>query len=191
MNASRVPPALLTSIQLGLGPIRFPDYLDRLEVVTRIDETRVAISETDRWAAPLDAAFTKILAQDLSLRMPDSRVALYPWYNNRLPDCQITVDVHRFDVTVQGLAKLEAYWTIRDAKANKLLYSTSSAFTQSVGGQKPVDPAAALSHTVADLSSQIAGVLNNLTRGRRSGNSKERSLCFSASARRYVDLRRK
>ena len=47
--------------------------------------------------------------------MPDSRVALYPWYNDRLPDFQITVDVHRFDVTVQGLAKLEASWTIRDA----------------------------------------------------------------------------
>ena len=143
-------------IELGLGPIRFPAYLDRLEMVTRIDENRLAISDTNRWAAPLDGAFTRILAQDLSSRMPDSRVTLYPWYNDHAPDFQIIVDVRRFDVTVQGLAKLEASWTIRDAKANTSLYSTSPAFTQSVGGLKAEDPAAALSHTVADLSSQIA-----------------------------------
>ena len=82
MNASRRPGASLSPIQLGLGPIRFPDYLDRLEVVTRIDENRVAISETDRWAAPLGSAFTRVLAQDLSARVPDSHVALYPWYQD-------------------------------------------------------------------------------------------------------------
>jgi uncharacterized protein len=160
MNVAESPPGSSAPIELGLGPVRFPAYLDRLEMVTRIDENRLAISDTDRWAAPLDGAFTRILAQDLSSRLPDSRVALYPWYS--VPDFQITVDVHRFDVTVRGLAKLEAYWTIRDAKANALLYSTSSAFTQLVGGLKPVDPAAALSHTVADLSSQIARQVEQL-----------------------------
>jgi uncharacterized lipoprotein YmbA len=143
-------------IELGLGPVRFPAYLDRPEMVTRIDENRLAISDTNRWAAPLDDAFTRTLAQDLASRMPDSRVTLYPWYSDRLPDFQITVDVHRFDVTVQGLAKLEAAWTIKGLRANALLYSTSSAFTQSVAGLKPADQAAALSHTVADLSNQIA-----------------------------------
>ena len=156
MNAAGSPRGSYPPIELGLGPVRFPAYLDRLEMVTRIDENRLAISDTNRWAAPLDAAFTKILAQDLESRMPDSHVALYPWYKDHVPEFQIIIDVHRFDVTVHGLAKLEVTWTIRNAKANALLYSTSSAFTQSVGGLKPADPAAALSHTVADFSSQIA-----------------------------------
>jgi uncharacterized lipoprotein YmbA len=157
MNMAGSPPGSFAPIELGLGPVRFPAYLDRLEMVTRIEENRLAISDTNRWAAPLDVAFTRILAQDLSSRMPDSRVALYPWYNDHVPDFQIIIDVQRFDLTVQGLARLEAAWTISDPKANALLYSTSSAFTQSMGGIKPGDPAAALSHTVADLSSQIAG----------------------------------
>jgi uncharacterized protein len=152
----------IAPIELGLGPVRFPAYLDRLEMVTRIDENRLAISDTNRWAAPLDAAFTKILARDLSSRMPDSRVALYPWYNDHVPDFQIIIDVRGFDVTVQGLAKLDASWTVRNTKADTSLYSTSSVFTQSVGGLKSLDPAAALSHTVADLSSQIASRINQI-----------------------------
>jgi uncharacterized protein len=156
VNAAGPVPGSFAPIELGLGPIRFPVYLDRLEMVTRIDENRFAISETNRWAAPLDGAFSGILAQDLTSRIPESRVALYPWYNDHLPDFQIIIDVQRFDVTVQGLANLEATWTIKDAKNNAFLYSTSSAFTQSVGVSKSADPATALSHTISDLSSQIA-----------------------------------
>jgi len=162
INVAGPRPGSVAPIKLGLGPVRFPAYLDRLEMVTRIDENRLAISDTSRWAAPLDAAFTRILAQDLSSRMPDSRVALYPWYNDSVPDFQITIDVQRFDVTAQGLAKLEASWTIKDAKANALLYSTSSAFTRSAGGLKPAEPAAALSQTVADFSTQIAWRLQQI-----------------------------
>jgi uncharacterized protein len=162
MNGSRPPPALLTPIQLGLGPIRFPDYLDRLEVVTRIDENRVAISETDRWAAPLDSAFGRVLAQDLSTRVPDSHLVLYPWYNDRTPDFQIVVDVQRFDVTIQGLANLQASWTIRDLKAKAFLHSTTSDVRESGGDLKSASQAAALSRTIADFSSQIAFRMNKL-----------------------------
>src|SRR5215469_9605022 len=164
MNASRVPPALLTSIQLGLGPIRFPDYLDRLEVVTRIDETRIAISETDRWAAPLDSAFARVLAQDLSARVLNSHVALYPWYRDHKPDFQIVVDVQRFDVTIRGLANLQASWTISDLKVKAFLYSATSDVSESAGDLKSADPAAALSRTIADFSNQIAFRMNKLRR---------------------------
>lgn len=161
MNAAGSALGSFVQIELGLGPVRFPAYLDRLEMVTRIDENRLAISDTNRWAAPLDTAFTKILAQDLSSRMPDSRVALYPWYNDHAPDFQIVIDVQRFDVTVQGLATLDAAWTIRDVKADRLLYSTSSAFTQSEGSGS-ANSAAVLSDTVAELSSKIASEIEQL-----------------------------
>jgi uncharacterized protein len=164
MNASGPSPALLTPIQLGLGPIRFPDYLDRLEVVTRIDDNRVAISETDRWAAPLGSAFARVLAQDLSARVPDSHVALYPWYHDHEPDFQIVVDVQRFDVTVRGLANLQASWTISDLKAKAGFYSATSDVRESVGDLKSADPAAALSRIIADFSTQIAFRMNKLRR---------------------------
>lgn len=163
-NASKPSPALLTPIQLGLGPIRFPEYLDRLEVVTRIDDNRVAISETDRWAAPLGSAFARVLAQDLSARVPDSHVALYPWYHDHEPDFQIVVDVQRFDVTIRGLANLQASWTISDLKAKAFLYSATSDVSESVGDLKSADPAAVLSRTIADFSSQIAFRMNKLRR---------------------------
>jgi uncharacterized lipoprotein YmbA len=149
---------------LGLGPVRFPDYLDRMEVVTRIDENRVAISETDRWAAPLGSAFVRVLAEDLSARVPDSHVALYPWYHDHAPDFQIVVDLQRFDVTVGGLANLQASWTISDLKAKAFSYSATSDVRESMGDLKSADAAAALSRATADFSTQIALRLNQLRR---------------------------
>jgi uncharacterized protein len=162
-------PGSSTGIQLGLGPIKFPEYLDRLEIVTRIDDNRVAISDTDRWAAPLDGAFERVLAQDLSTRVPDCRIASYPWYGDRLPDFQVLVDVQRFDVSREGLAQLAASWTISDPKANTALYSTTSAISQSAGSGHPAEAAAALSRTLADFSNQIAFRIEQLNAKMRSG----------------------
>lgn len=144
------------AIRLGLGPIKFPKYLDRLEVVTRIDNNRVAVSGADRWAEPLDSSFEKVLVQDLSTQLPKSQITTYPWYGDRLPDFQVLVDVRRFDASTEGLAQLEASWTIIDLRNQTALYSTASAVRQSAGRANQGDAVAALSRTIADFSSQIA-----------------------------------
>ena len=48
---------------LGIGPIKFPGYLDRQEIITRRGENRFMMSEHDRWAEPLEENFTRVLAQ--------------------------------------------------------------------------------------------------------------------------------
>ena len=47
MNVGGSSQGVFAPIELGLGPVRFPAYLDRLEMVTRIDENRLAISDTN------------------------------------------------------------------------------------------------------------------------------------------------
>ena len=155
-NVNAAPAAPSAPTRLGLGPITFPEYLDRLEVVTRIDDNRIAISETDRWAAPLDGAFKRVLAQDLSTRVPNCLIASYPWYGDARPDFQISINVERFDVTMEGLVRLEASWTINDLKTHTSLHAATTALSRSAGGGNPAAAAAVLSHTVADFSSQIA-----------------------------------
>jgi uncharacterized lipoprotein YmbA len=151
------PPAVShRAIRVGLGPIKFPEYLDRLELVCRIDDNRVAVSAHDRWAEPLDGSFEKVLGRDLSTQLPNSEITTYPWYDDRLPDLQIIVDVQRFDVNMENLAQLEASWAIIDPKTQATLYSTTSAVRVSAERSNQKDGVAALSRTIADFSSQIA-----------------------------------
>jgi uncharacterized protein len=150
------PIASQDAARLGLGPIKFPKYLDRLEVVTRIDNNRVAVSGADRWAEPLDSSFEKVLVQDLSVQLPKSQITTYPWYGDRLPDFQVLVDVRRFDASTEGLAQLEASWTIIDLRNQTALYSTTSAISQSAGRVNEAGAVAALSRAITDFSDQIA-----------------------------------
>jgi hypothetical protein len=63
---------------LGIGPIRFPGYLDRQEMVTRTAPNRIDLSENDRWAEPLEANFARTLSQNLSSLLQTERLMFYP-----------------------------------------------------------------------------------------------------------------
>ena len=53
-----------------LEPVVIPPELDRLELVTRSGPYRLRISDSERWAAPLDDQIRRVLSQDLAERLP-------------------------------------------------------------------------------------------------------------------------
>src|SRR5262245_47155811 len=53
------------ALVLGIGPIKFPGYLDRQQFVTRVSQNRFAVAENDRWAEPLEENFSRVLSQNL------------------------------------------------------------------------------------------------------------------------------
>src|ERR1700736_4827820 len=55
-----------TEIAIGLGPVKFPAYLARPEIVTRSSPNKIDLSDIDRWAEPLDKNFVTVLAQNLT-----------------------------------------------------------------------------------------------------------------------------
>jgi uncharacterized lipoprotein YmbA len=52
-------------ISLGVGPVRLPGYLDRREILTRVAQSRLDVSQNDRWGGPQDENFTHVPAQHL------------------------------------------------------------------------------------------------------------------------------
>ena len=54
-------------LTIGVGPIRFPDYLDRPGIVTRSSGNTIEIAEFDLWAGSLKDDFMRILAENLSI----------------------------------------------------------------------------------------------------------------------------
>lgn len=156
-------PATSTALPtLGLGPVEFPGYLDRSEMVIREAPNRLHVSEVDRWAEPLKSNFVQLLAQDLTSTTGGEQVSIFPWLLSAVPTYQITLEVSRFEVDSQGQATLSASWVIRNTASGRKLYETTSNITEPATAGDSAQAAAALSRTVADLSREIASALNGL-----------------------------
>jgi uncharacterized protein len=151
---------------IGLGPIRFPDYLQRLEMVTRVSSNRLEVSPVNRWAEPLDRNFARILTENLAQLLNTENIVQYPWPRRTATAYQIAIDVHRFENNGDGRSQLSAGWIIKDGPTGKILYSAHTNATSAVA---PDDAGAAraLSKDLGVLSQQIASAVNQLNQSRR------------------------
>src|SRR5262245_42757734 len=153
-------------LALGIGPIKFPGYLDRQQFVTRISQNRFAVAENDRWAEPLEENFSRVLSQNLSILLQTDRIVPYPWVRIQQPTYQVQVVVLRFEPNVEQVVELWARWTIMD-DARKTINLKESYLTKPVRDKSTEASVAAMSEAVADLSRDIANAIRNLEGGKR------------------------
>jgi hypothetical protein len=140
---------------IGIGPIEFPDYLRRLEVVTRTSDNQLDLSSEKRWGEPLDKNFARVLSENLSQLLNTQQLEKYPWPRRTEIDYQVTVDVQRFETSANGQSQLVARWTIKDGRTGKDLYASETNASAPVG-QGEAGASAALSSNLATLSRDIA-----------------------------------
>ncbi len=151
-----------SKIAIGIGPIDFPHYLKRPEVVKRATPNRLDVSPVDRWGESLDKNFEHVLAQNLAQLLQTDRVEKYPWSRHTPIDYQIVIFVERFETTADGQAQLNARWIIKDGATDKDLYASETLAASpvtAVDGSTPI----ALSEDVGTLSKEIASRVSALT----------------------------
>lgn len=146
---------------IGLGPVTLPALLERKQIVSRSGDNRITASEQHQWAAPLQAAITETLAQNLSVLLPRDAVKAYPWHAYGDMDMHVIVDIVRFETNAARAAELLANWSIMDDKTHRLIDHGQAAFTQSAGSGY-ADVARALSATLAEFSTRLAALLTAL-----------------------------
>ena len=149
-------------VSIGVGPIDFPDYLRRHEVVTRTAANRIDVSSENRWAGPLDKNFADVLSENLATLLNTQRVESYPWNRSVAVDYQVVVSVQRFDTSPDGQSKLIARWSIKHGPDGKQLYATQTASSVPIGSGSDA-ASAALSSDVAMLSREIASQVTLLS----------------------------
>jgi uncharacterized lipoprotein YmbA len=143
-------------IFLGIGPTKFPGYLDRQEIVTRSAENRFEVSENDRWAEPLDENFIRVLSQNLAVLLPTDRIILYPWPSSKKPNYQVEIEVLRFEINNARDAQLWARWEVLDGGTRTAVAIKESRVTRQAKDRTTDAAVAALSEAGADLSREIA-----------------------------------
>jgi uncharacterized protein len=150
------------ALALGIGPIKFPAYLDRPQFVTRISQNRFAVAENDRWAEPLEENFSRILSQNLSILLHTERVVSYPWERSQSPTYQVQVEVLRFEPNAERIVELWARWSISD-NTRKLVSVRESYLTQPARDKSTEGSVASMSAVANDLSKEIAETVRALT----------------------------
>ena len=143
-------------MSIGLGPVKFPAYLAREEIVTRSSPNKVDLSDINRWAEPLDKNFVTVLAQNLTV-LTGAELKTFPWYRPANLDFQIALDVTRFDTDSHGTATVTGRWEIEDPDNQVAL--NSGEINISDAAQAGETSAATLSRALADLSTQLADAL--------------------------------
>jgi len=141
---------------IGLGPVHFPNYLSRNQVVTRLSQNQVEISDTNRWAESLDINFTQVLSTDLTEQLPSDHVVTFPWNRPAALDYQLRIEVSSFEADRDGSAYLAARWTLIDARHGRQLFAGESHLKDSINPGESAAGAAALSRLLNEFSRQLA-----------------------------------
>jgi uncharacterized protein len=153
-------------LSIGLGPINFPGYLKRREIVSRLSGDQLSLSDNKRWAESLDANFQRVLSQDLGMQLGTQRIVLFPWYGRPDIDYQVEVQVHRFDTGADNQSHLDARWIIKNAKTGRELMAKESNISSAVPATDTAG-SETLSGDVNTLSQNIAQSLVRLSEGAR------------------------
>ena len=156
----RVSDPPLRALGVLVAPAAVPALVDRPQLVLRAGENQVIWLEQQRWAEPLGAQMSRVVAEDLEALLAGWRIATR---DEALPapECRVTLDVRRFEMSRAGPAVSDVLWRVACAGG--------FARTGQLGSSEPVGypiagdalaPAVAAHARVLDrLSREIAQAL--------------------------------
>jgi uncharacterized lipoprotein YmbA len=146
---------------IGVGPITFPKYLDRPQIVTRASRNQLTLGEFDRWAEPLQENFSRVLVENLALLIPTEHILLNPWPGSATPDYQVSMEVLHFDGWLGGESSFIARWSILD-QGERELVSRKVHLNVPTGGRDYEAMVAAMNQILEALSRDIAAAIQRL-----------------------------
>jgi uncharacterized lipoprotein YmbA len=147
---------------LGVLPTRIAAYLDRPQIVTFLGDNSVDLDEFNRWAEPLGAGVSRVLAQDLSAMLPAWRVMPQPWDPTVPLRARLVVEVTALGWNHLGEARLEANWALLTATGELAAARGRVVLRRQVSGTGTDAAVAATSLLVTALARDIAVAVRGL-----------------------------
>lgn len=137
-----------------LQTLRFPEYLNRPQIVTRSGANTFEFAEFDRWAEPLNVAFQRSLAVTLAGLLPRHTVVSQPLVRTEA-DYRIGGEVLRFDTDAAGLAVLEVQWTLERGGSGTTVVQRSRLTDRTEPPHDYASVAAALNRALEAFAGEI------------------------------------
>lgn len=150
------PPTADPGLVVGVGPVTFPEFLDRPQIVTRPGPNRLKVSEFHRWGGSLQESLPRVLSENIAVHLGTDQVAVYPWKERLKPSYRVTVAILQLDGRLGDAVNLVATWRIFQPPGNTVLAMHRSAIHTPVNGEGYEEFVAAQSRAVDTLAQAIA-----------------------------------
>jgi uncharacterized lipoprotein YmbA len=144
---------------LGVFPTRVAAYLDRPQMVTFQGDNGVALDEYNRWAEPLGAGITRVLAQELATLLPAWRVVPQPWDPTIPLRARLVVDVTTLGWSQAGEVRLEANWVVLESKGEFPIARGRSVLRREAAARGTDAAVATASALVGEMAREIAAAV--------------------------------
>ena len=145
---------------IGVGPVTLANYLDRPQIITRVNPYRLELDDFHHWAGRLQDNITQLLADSLQTKLGQEKVVAYPWHRSVKPRYELTLDIHRLDEEA-GQVALQARWTLVEPEQDRLLDLQQVWISEPVEGAGMEALVAAASRALQQLAEQLAGRLRS------------------------------
>nr|WP_294510941.1 PqiC family protein [uncultured Rhodopila sp.] len=143
---------------VSLHSVGIARYLQRNQIVQTSEDYRVVLRGTDWWAEPLDAMLTRVLAQDLTERLPQTTVYTSAGAVTGSPEATIEVELSRLDLDRAGNLLLIGQGSVsfknQASPDTRSLHISQTPPSPGVEGQ-----IAATSTAIAQVADAIAAML--------------------------------
>lgn len=150
-------------LSIGVGPITFPMYLDRPQMVTRMEGHELRVDEFNQWAEPLKANISRVMVENLSFLTGSERIYSHPLKRSDKVRLRIFLHLLQFEADADGYVTLRSIWRIVDSDEGQLLSEKQSNIVKPAAGTAAAQVVEAMSEALFELSGEIAGALTALT----------------------------
>ncbi len=158
--------AMVPGTAIGGGPpsvqlrrIGLAGYLDRNTIVRAQTGYQLHIDENQRWGEPPGDMIARVLAQDLTQRLPGTAVFTESGAITADADTIVEVDVQRFDLDTSGVVVLAAQVAIERSRRGRALAARPFRFTERPASGSTGDLVAAMSAALGHLADAMAEML--------------------------------
>lgn len=159
--------AMGQSPAIGVGPINFPVFLERAQLVARSGSSLLTVDELHRWAGSLQDDFPRVLGENLAHLLNTSRVLLHTAEVRYPLDFRVVADVLRFEGTAQGEAVLKVRWAVLDPYSEAALLVREGSYRSRAGSSEQAAMVEAMSRALGDFSREVAEGIQRLPRPKR------------------------
>jgi uncharacterized lipoprotein YmbA len=149
------PPRSIMVATVGL-----PKYLDRPQIARLDHESELAVSDYERWAEALSEMTTRVVVENLSLRLPASRVYAATSTLALPADATVRIDIDGFAADDAATVSLAASFVIETAAGASPFHAERIGVR--AGSTTTRDVIAAMSDALARLSDRIARAIVGL-----------------------------
>jgi uncharacterized protein len=140
-----------------VGTVGLPKYLDRPQIVRLANDYQLSVSDYERWAEGMGDMVTRVLVENLSLRLPSSRI--YAASGTLAPpaDVVIKVEIGSFAADSEAGVVLSANFVMQ-AAAGEARYQSERIEVRAASANA-LDVVAGMSEALGQLSDRIARAL--------------------------------